>query len=187
MVRVLFPRCFKGTNHCAGLLGFVNPQASSQYLPILGLDEELADIQQVFEGFCNTCALASPSKCAIAEQYSTPEGIKGVMNQFLELSHVDSTSSYKTPSYSFAFTYVIFPYLMAPKRWPLLGELLAQFVNGLSMAPDFLAHNVFPVNEIGYSWSDYSGVVVGFVLISCLLNTLCVRILMDNNAGAQIQ
>ncbi|PVG04110.1 hypothetical protein CPB86DRAFT_792851 [Serendipita vermifera] len=110
--------------------GVMNPQANAQYIPILGIDEELADAPEIMQGFYNTCALAGPSKCAIAARYPTPDGIKDALNQLLETTYKSWNDGNGGPNYNMLALQGIFYTLYSPSDWPLAARALALGLNG---------------------------------------------------------
>ncbi|CAG8678770.1 1047_t:CDS:2, partial [Acaulospora colombiana] len=147
--------------------GVVNPQANSQYLPILGLDEQLADANQVLEGFYSTCAQVGPVKCPISAQNPSAEGIKTAVNQFLNSRYRDWTAEDGSLSYNMAVNSLILPAFYSPKNWDAVGYLLT--LNGSSSSPPGLKRelerrqNTVSIPDVGYSWSDYSGLAAAYV------------------------
>ncbi|PVF95971.1 hypothetical protein CPB86DRAFT_787528 [Serendipita vermifera] len=143
--------------------GVVNPQANSQYLPILGLDEQLADVPQILEGFYNTCAQSGPIKCPVAAQHPTPEGIKTVMGQFLDAIYEQFTSE---NSYNMAVRDLIYSHLYSPRNWELLGHILAPVTNIPSNLPPESKkdlkrrQNNSRNSNVGYSLSGYTGIAI---------------------------
>ncbi|CAG8601602.1 2430_t:CDS:10 [Acaulospora colombiana] len=109
--------------------GVANPQANSQYLPILGADEQYGDANAVLEGFYNTCALAGPSKCAVAERYPTPEGIKGALDQMLGATYKNWNDGNGGLSYNQFAQQAIFANLYYPS-WPKTAQAIVLGLNG---------------------------------------------------------
>ncbi|PVF94959.1 hypothetical protein CPB86DRAFT_788535 [Serendipita vermifera] len=109
--------------------GVMNPQVVSQYHPILGFDESLADANQVLEGLYYTCALVGPSNCSIAAQYPTSEGIKGAVNQLLETAYKNWNDGHGGHSYNTLIAWDFFLSLSAPKYWHNVLGGLAEIAN----------------------------------------------------------
>jgi hypothetical protein len=140
----------------------VNPQTASQYLPILGTDESLADAPQVLEGFYNTCALAGPSVCPIAAQYPTAEGIKNAMNEFLNKTYTEWNSGGGIESYNTFVNSDLYNYLVMPDKWDKVAELLATRFNGTMNGATPSAD--MGVHSTGFSWiGNYSAVAITYV------------------------
>ncbi|PVF95968.1 hypothetical protein CPB86DRAFT_553513 [Serendipita vermifera] len=110
--------------------GVINPQANSQYIPILGIDEQLGDAAEVLQGFYNTCALAGPSKCPIAAQFPTSDAIKGAMNQLLDATYKNWNDGNGGVSYNQLALQGIFATSYWPTQWPDVAQALALGLNG---------------------------------------------------------
>jgi hypothetical protein len=114
----------------------MNPQANSQYIPILELDEDIGDAPEVLRGFYNTCALAGPSKCPLSRNYPTPESMEGAVTQVLNGVQKNWNDTLQ-PSYNKLVLKYIFSALYAPSSWPLLAEGivlgLSQLANGTNV------------------------------------------------------
>ncbi|PVF95980.1 hypothetical protein CPB86DRAFT_787541 [Serendipita vermifera] len=109
--------------------GVVNPQANSQYVPILGLDEELGDAPEVLRGFYNTCALSGPDQCALAAQYPTADAMEEAINQFFDRTR-QTWSNPQLPSYNAIVVQGLFPALYNPSSWLQLAEGFVLALNG---------------------------------------------------------
>jgi hypothetical protein len=117
----------------------MNPQAVSQYLPILGFDESLADASEVLQGLYNTCALAGYPKCSIAAQYPTPEAIKGAVDQLLETAY----KNWNDPtgySYNVLIDWELYPALSWPTNWDFIFSSLSFDANVSLSGPPTMTH-----------------------------------------------
>jgi hypothetical protein len=108
----------------------INPQANSQYIGILGIDEQIGDVPEILKGFYNTCALAGPTKCALAAQYPTADAIKGALDQLLETTFKTWNAGGGGTSYNQLVLQGIFSNLYRPGDWDTIAQGLALGLNG---------------------------------------------------------
>jgi hypothetical protein len=111
-------------------LGVINPQAISQYIGILGIDEQIGDVPEILKGFYNTCALAGPTKCAVAAQYPTADAIEGAVDQLLETTFKTWNAGTGQTSYNQLVLQGIFSILYTPGDWDTIAQGLAFGLNG---------------------------------------------------------
>jgi hypothetical protein len=90
----------------------------------------MGDVPEMLKGFYNTCALAGPTKCAVAAQYPTADAIEGALDQFLETTFKTWNAGGGGISYNQAVLQGIFSILYRPGDWDIFAQGLALGLNG---------------------------------------------------------
>jgi pimeloyl-ACP methyl ester carboxylesterase len=132
--------------------GVMNPQATSQYFPVLGGDEQIGDAPEVLKGFYNTCALAGASKCPLARAYPTPDAIKGAINTYLETAFKTWNSGGGGASYNMLIAQILFPVLYLPEQWPLAAIALSVGLSGNKSVSESVAMMKGALDERRGAW-----------------------------------
>ncbi|KAI0369590.1 hypothetical protein BV20DRAFT_1078332 [Pilatotrama ljubarskyi] len=102
--------------------GVVDPVAFSQIEASLGWEQELMDIDKVYEAFYTGCALAGPEGCAIASAGQSPSEVNDDIQALLQQAHDIAVKNASAPVTSGVIRSVLRPTMYFPSGW-------AAFVN----------------------------------------------------------
>ncbi|CAE6477527.1 unnamed protein product [Rhizoctonia solani] len=96
--------------------------------PLWEISLESAD--EAFEGFCSACAIAGPSRCAIAKQNSTTTSIRQWTRELLDKAYDYKREFGANANLSSAeIRLTLFNGIHSPTDWPSLAETLAHYYN----------------------------------------------------------
>ncbi|CEL59949.1 Putative hydrolase Mb2247c OS=Mycobacterium bovis (strain ATCC BAA-935 / AF2122/97) GN=Mb2247c PE=3 SV=1 [Rhizoctonia solani AG-1 IB] len=96
-------------------------------------DVSVASSEDTFDGFCNACALAGPSECAIAKQNSTAASIRQWTQELLDKAYHHKRQFGSAAQVTSArIRNRLFGAMYSPSSWPSIAEVLASYSDLLS-------------------------------------------------------